>query len=284
MLNPSPDIISRFAKVVGEKNAITDPEKQTPYLVEFRGAVDRPHAGGAAAGLDPGGVGTPQDRQRDLDRDRAAGRQHRPGRRPDPAQRRGGAVAQPHGQDPRGRSRFPTPSPARPASRCSARARPRPTSTGSIRNCCRRKAPAPSAATSRPTPAAPRRSPTASRARTRSASRWCWPTAASSTTSTSSRRTTPATTCKNLFIGAEGTLGVITAAVLRLVPRPRSVETAWAAIPSVQAAVDLLGLATERTAGGVTSFEIMAREGIEIVIKHGRRARSARRPTRPIRC
>ena len=35
--NPSPDIISRFAKVVGEKNAITDTEKQTPYLVEFRG-------------------------------------------------------------------------------------------------------------------------------------------------------------------------------------------------------------------------------------------------------
>jgi FAD/FMN-containing dehydrogenase len=74
---------------------------------------------------------------------------------------------------------------------------------------------------------------------------------------------------KNLFIGAEGTLGVITAAVLRLVPRPKSVETAWAAIPNVQAAVDLLGLATERTAGGVTSFEIMAREGIDIVIKHG---------------
>ena len=73
---------------------------------------------------------------------------------------------------------------------------------------------------------------------------------------------------RDLFIGAEGTLGVITAAVLRLVPRPRSVETAWAAIPSVQAAVDLLGLATERTAGGVTSFEIMAREGIDIVIKH----------------
>ena len=56
--------------------------------------------------------------------------------------------------------------------------------------------------------------------------------------------------------------------MLRLVPRPRSVETAWAAIPTVQAAVDLLGLATERTAGGVTSFEIMSREGIEIVVKH----------------
>src|SRR6185295_4105903 len=64
------------------------------------------------------------------------------------------------------------------------------------------------------------------------------------------------------------TLGVITATVLRLVPRPKSVETAWAAIPSVQAAVDLLGLATEMTAGGVTSFEIMSREGIEIVVKH----------------
>jgi FAD/FMN-containing dehydrogenase len=73
---------------------------------------------------------------------------------------------------------------------------------------------------------------------------------------------------RDLFIGAEGTLGVITAAVLRLVPRPRSVETAWAVIPSVQASVDLLGLATERTAGGVTSFEIMSREGIDIVVKH----------------
>ncbi len=73
---------------------------------------------------------------------------------------------------------------------------------------------------------------------------------------------------RDLFIGAEGTLGIITAAVLRLVPRPKSVETAWAAIPNVQAAVDLLGLATEMTAGGVTSFEIMSREGIDIVLKH----------------
>ena len=74
---------------------------------------------------------------------------------------------------------------------------------------------------------------------------------------------------KNLFIGAEGTLGVITAAVLRLVPRPRTVETAFVGVPSPEAALDLLGLATERTAGGVTSFELMLRLGIELVLRHG---------------
>ncbi len=72
---------------------------------------------------------------------------------------------------------------------------------------------------------------------------------------------------KNLFIGAEGTLGIITAAVLRLVPRPRSVETAFVAVPSPQASVDLLGLATDRTSGGVTSFELMLRAGVEAVAK-----------------
>ena len=83
---------------------------------------------------------------------------------------------------------------------------------------------------------------------------------------------------KNLFIGAEGTLGVITAAVLRLVPRPRSVETAFVGVPSPEAALDLLGLATERTAGGVTSFELMLRLGVELVLRHGvRLPRSAAR-------
>jgi D-lactate dehydrogenase (cytochrome) len=74
---------------------------------------------------------------------------------------------------------------------------------------------------------------------------------------------------KNLFIGAEGTLGIITAAVLRLVPRPKSMETAWVVLPSPEHALKLLMLATERTAGGVTSFELMLREGVDTVVKFG---------------
>src|SRR5829696_5477018 len=72
---------------------------------------------------------------------------------------------------------------------------------------------------------------------------------------------------KNLFIGAEGTLGVITAAVLRLVPRPRAVETAYVGVASPEAALELLMLAQDRVSGGVTSFEIMTRAGIEAVLR-----------------
>ena len=73
---------------------------------------------------------------------------------------------------------------------------------------------------------------------------------------------------KNLFIGAEGTLGVITAAVLRLAPRPRSVETAFVGVPSPEAALALLMIAAENAGGGVTSYELMPREGMEIVLHH----------------
>jgi FAD/FMN-containing dehydrogenase len=72
----------------------------------------------------------------------------------------------------------------------------------------------------------------------------------------------------NLFVGAEGTLGIITAAVLRLVPRPRSVETAFVGVPSPEAALQLLGIANEEAGGNVTSFEFMARFGVELVLKY----------------
>src|SRR5436190_11682246 len=70
---------------------------------------------------------------------------------------------------------------------------------------------------------------------------------------------------KNLFIGAEGTLGVITAASLRLIAPPASVGAAFRGVASPQAALELLGIASERTPG-VTSFELMVRLGIDAVL------------------
>lgn len=73
---------------------------------------------------------------------------------------------------------------------------------------------------------------------------------------------------KQIFLGAEGTLGIITGAVLKLFPRPRAVETSFVAVPNVEAAVRLLRLADEATGGLVTGFELMPRIGIEFVTKH----------------
>ena len=73
---------------------------------------------------------------------------------------------------------------------------------------------------------------------------------------------------RNLFIGSEGTLGVITAVTLKLFPKPAAQRTAWAAVPSVQAAVDLLGLAQQQLGAGLTGFEMMGQVALGLVVKH----------------
>lgn len=73
---------------------------------------------------------------------------------------------------------------------------------------------------------------------------------------------------KHLFIGAEGTLGIVTAATLKLFPRPAVKETAWVAVESPAKAVELLMLAKQASGGAVTGFEIVPKLGLELVLKH----------------
>jgi FAD/FMN-containing dehydrogenase len=73
---------------------------------------------------------------------------------------------------------------------------------------------------------------------------------------------------KHLFIGAEGTLGIITAAVLKLFPRPREVQTLFAAVPDPERVLGLLSLARELTGDGVYTFEMISRFALELVTRH----------------
>lgn len=71
-----------------------------------------------------------------------------------------------------------------------------------------------------------------------------------------------------LFVGSEGTLGVITAAVLRLLPPTPRRATAWAAVPDVAAAVSLLGVVQRRTGVHLSTFELVSRTALDLVLTH----------------
>jgi FAD/FMN-containing dehydrogenase len=73
---------------------------------------------------------------------------------------------------------------------------------------------------------------------------------------------------KQLFIGAEGTLGIITAAVLKLFPRPREIQTVFAAVPDPERVLRLLALAREQSGDNVYAFEMIARFALELVLRH----------------
>lgn len=73
---------------------------------------------------------------------------------------------------------------------------------------------------------------------------------------------------KQLFIGGEGTLGVVTAASVKLFPRPRERVTIFAGLPSADAALSFLNRAQSESGGAVTSFELMGRLSLELVFRH----------------
>jgi FAD/FMN-containing dehydrogenase len=73
---------------------------------------------------------------------------------------------------------------------------------------------------------------------------------------------------RDLYIGSEGTLGVITGATLKLCPQPAATGTAMAAVPTLEAAVRLLDLARKRLGAGLTGFEVMNGQALGLVHTH----------------
>lgn len=73
---------------------------------------------------------------------------------------------------------------------------------------------------------------------------------------------------KQLFIGAEGTLGVVTAATLKLFPRPAAKETAWVAVASPAESVELLAMTRAHTGSAATGFELISAFALDLALRH----------------
>ncbi len=73
---------------------------------------------------------------------------------------------------------------------------------------------------------------------------------------------------KQLFVGAEGTLGIISAAVLKLYPSPKDVQTAFIGLAGVESSINLLTLSRAASGDAITSFELIPRIGLDNALKH----------------